>query len=527
AQDRIFSGESGLSLADIQNSIEEFNRQIEADQIEEVPNFLDRSIIGFERVERLNFERFITERRIRFFPVLPPPPSVARNSLLITDLDVIEDPSRTYNVCTGAGTPMGAWTFGKLMTEMVNTPLTGVSASDFVKAWITTWTSDLTVHGDRLLEGFREEEVLNRWLTASSARGLPTGELDLSIAPFRLLAIVNRIDLRENPGYSSKNAGEARFVFGMIGTDGCEAIDHVTILEYGINKRGCTAVKSWGQQWYDLKDFELGSSDYNTRLQAITDQFSLANAAPSKPNGSAINQVRTNVRTGTFPFWDFREFHLNKDNHLLQNEFVAMTPQSDFQGGSNRRFIANFINENVRDILNKDYEVPETYAGRAFLGARAGLDGSSESGVAGFTWDGDVAWTATSPATQPGMVSSHKARHFFAINTCSGCHGLETNTLNPFHMVNFAPFGVQPSLAGFLTGVGGQLEDLVSGPTSQIHCAPDPVGRPVAGIDPCGDTPEIERGFNELNRRAQDLNTLVNTPCFPAFLRFRPLRMVH
>jgi hypothetical protein len=47
-----------------------------------------------------------------------------QNSLFITHLDVVEDPSRTYNPIanggSGSGTPNGIWTFGRFMTNMAN-----------------------------------------------------------------------------------------------------------------------------------------------------------------------------------------------------------------------------------------------------------------------------------------------------------------------------------------------------------------------------------------------------------------------
>lgn len=524
AQDGIFSALAPFSLEELRTSIEEFNRQIQENQIERIERFEGRELILPEEAQIIEFDRFFEGRRIPLFPILPPNPALSRNSLIMTDLSIIEDPSRTYNVCTKVGTPMGAWTFGKLMTEMANTPVTGVSPSDFVKSWMNTMNSEQTVNGDPIEPGMFEAEVLERWLADSEAKGLPPGELDLSIAPFRLLAIVNRIDLRENSGYAAGNAGEARFVFGMINTESCRALDHVTILEYGINKKGCNQIKDWARQWYKLKNYTIGSSSYNTRLQAITDQFTLANTEPSKPNGSAINQVRTNELVALAPAWDLREFKLNPSNHLLENTFVAMTPRGRYLAGSRARAIAEFVNTHQGDILRQDYEVPELFKGERFLGSRIGTEGVFEDGI---IWDGDVSWTPSSPRTQVGMISNHQARHIFGLNTCKGCHSNETNTLGPFHMITFEDYGVQPKLVGFLTGVGGEPSDLISTPSSNIHCAPDPAGRPVAGFDPCLDTPETERGFNELMRRAQDLNDLVNTPCLINFLRFRPLNMVH
>ena len=51
--------------------------------------------------------------------------------------------------------------------------------------------------------------VVQPWLAASQAEGLPTNTLDLAIAPFRLLAIANRVDLRGNSTYGPTSTNSA------------------------------------------------------------------------------------------------------------------------------------------------------------------------------------------------------------------------------------------------------------------------------------------------------------------------------
>ncbi len=52
--------------------------------------------------------------------------------LLISDPAVVKDPSRTFDVCTGAGNPNGVWTFKHLVTEMANEAKIGVTPEEFV-----------------------------------------------------------------------------------------------------------------------------------------------------------------------------------------------------------------------------------------------------------------------------------------------------------------------------------------------------------------------------------------------------------
>ena len=61
-----------------------------------------------------------------------------------------------------------------------------------------------------------QSELLDPWIAAS---GGPGGPLDLSIAPFSLLAIVNRLDLRDQVAYGGAAGGELRFVFMFVPPD--------------------------------------------------------------------------------------------------------------------------------------------------------------------------------------------------------------------------------------------------------------------------------------------------------------------
>jgi hypothetical protein len=85
----------------------------------------------------------------------------------------------------------------------------------------------------------------------------------------------------------------------------------------------------------------------------------------------------------------------------------------------------------------------------------------------------------------------------FSLQTCNGCHARETNT--GFTHVNPAAFGASTAgLSGFLTGIS----------------VPDP------------SDPSPTRNFNDLQRRAADLDALLNSPCI-SIIKLPRLRMVH
>jgi hypothetical protein len=419
----------------------------------------------------------------------------AKKSLVITHIKVVENPQRTFNPCTNAGTPMGAWTFGRLMTDMANQPLTGIQPSNFVRQWLNKWMADQTTANG--WTAAKRQQIHNLVIAPwEAASGGSTQPLNLSIAPFRLLAIVNRVDLRKgNISYGGGTAGEGRFVFGVIDMRKTGSIDPYTgkpkpacaetqftvIIEYGIPRQGCLAVKDWGQQWYDLKDYGLGSWLYNIKLQAITDQFTKANAAPGKPNGSALNQLRTNEiairNVAPDNFWQLREFRLPKGNGLL---FEANAKQTPHESLRNTDLTANYINNNAASINNDTYVVPDFLPGMIpFLTNASDVPGLPLATPTATPTPTPVFWSDGPTVT----IGNRHVRHFFSLNTCSACHHGETFT--SFTHIKPAPFGTPAGLSGFMTGINV--------------------------VDPADGTPT--RNFNEFKRRRIDLDALVHTKC--------------
>ncbi|MFL6621926.1 MAG: choice-of-anchor X domain-containing protein [Sulfurifustis sp.] len=396
--------------------------------------------------------------------------------LMIRHPSVVEDPTRTFDPCTGAGTPMGPWTFGYLMTQMANQSATGLDPAVFTRRWLQRWEFDQVVNDflvPRRLD--IQNDIINPWPK------LADGRLDLARAPFRLLAIVNRVDLRENLLYGGGSAGELRFVFGALNLSQCNSpLQFTVIFEYGVKQPSCSALVAYAQQWHNLGSLVIGSAAYNAALQAITDPVVVAGADPSKPNGSALNQLRTNEIAIAPPGgqWELREFKIDPlvSGHLSEVT-VKQTPSTSL---NNQAVIRDFINDNEAAILAGTYVVPLDYPGMTpFLG------GSSITPF-GVFWNG------------PAVINNLEARHLFSLGTCNGCHAGETNTA--FTHVKPRPAGVPSALSDFLTGLNQ--------PT------PNPVPPPASHV------------FGDLDRRAQDLDALVNSSClFQVFQR--PLLMSH
>lgn len=133
-------------------------------------------------------------------------------TLMVTNTAVVEDPARTFNPCTSKGNPTGVWTFGHLMRQMAS-PNPGSIANDlqvsnFVRKFLNTWMSNQTVNGELLPSRTAIQNLISDWESKSAVAA--GGVLKMQFAPFKLIAIVNRLDLRGNSGYGMSNAGVVR-----------------------------------------------------------------------------------------------------------------------------------------------------------------------------------------------------------------------------------------------------------------------------------------------------------------------------
>jgi hypothetical protein len=329
----------------------------------------------------------------------------------------------------------------------------------FVKQWLLKWDANQTINA--LTVARRQtirSVVIDPWKTRDGQAGATDAAWNpnLANAPFRLLAIVNRLDLNRGDGANVvENAGEGRFVFGVTDNGGAP-LPFTVIFEYEQIATDRAALRGWAQQWHALGTMAFGPA-YNTALQVITDRFSGANKAPAKPNGSPLNQIRTNEIALASP-WELREFRIAGGQ--LEEVPTAQSPANAFQGTAR---LAKFINDNEADILDRNFTVPLQFEGAPF---RAG----SSQVPFGFFW-------------QAPAVANNEARHVLSFTTCNGCHHRETNTTTFLHVAPRAA-NAEASLSGFLTGI----------------TVPDPVN---AGTS---------RPFNDLNDRAENLKQLAGEP---------------
>jgi len=362
--------------------------------------------------------------------------------LMIRHLPIVEDPIRTNWTGSLSNAKDGAWHFGRLITNMAGRH----DPSAFALALLQKWQTDQTVNGQVVAARPDIQSVIDAWPKTTD------GKLDMTKPPLRLLAIVNRLDLRN---LRQGNAGEGRFVFGVLDADG-NGRSFTVIMEYKLLARSRSELALWAHSWHLLGQLDENSETYRRQLQRITDRFAGKNVARGRPNGSALSQLRTNEIAIGSP-WELREFKISATTGLLEEVHVALTRADSLNGTTALR---DFINENEATILTQTHTVPLSFQGAPFAA------GASENNFLDF-------------ATADG-INNNEARHLFSLNNCDGCHGGETGTI--FLHINPRAPGEVAQLSAFLTGTV--------------------VNDPVSGE---------ERTLNDLGRRNEDFANLLCT----------------
>jgi hypothetical protein len=333
--------------------------------------------------------------------------------------------------------------------------------------------------------------------------GATPGTLDVNHLPFRLLAIVNRMDLAGANQYgipANPRKSETRFVFGLVdqSSPGCTVPGSISaarrmtvIFEYGDPVSTCSDLQTRAKAWIALSSITLGTPGFNPALQALTDAVTTAGAGTAfgKPNGSALDQLRTNEIALMAP-WQLREFGLSLPFSSLQSATIKQTPDPAsfrFTTSPLTTVTAQFWQANVNAILCESHVVPDTFMAMPFLGAH------TEYGTGQF-WDAVTTIPGMmGPPGTPGQPTCWKSnvssvtfpttagevRHKFSLNTCDDCHSGETNTT----FTHIDPVSSPSLLSGFLTGAA---------PANPVN---DPGGEPV------------QRSFNDLQRRGQALES--------------------
>ncbi len=401
-------------------------------------------------------------------------PVVMEKELVITDPSVIAAPvETTFDPSQPSGTTkFGAWSFGRLVHNMLPQGQrdSAAAASKLVLDWLATWESpqapNPAVSPARARASIRLQ-ITNPWKAASGCANpdSPASDascvLDFTKAPFRLMAIVYRPDLRIVAGDDRSSGGEGRFVFQVIGptlgvaqaTSTIDVMDaavkpqkFTVIFEYSLPVFDDAQIINWAHRWHELGAKPFGTA-FNAHLHGLTRDFSGPDQDLRRPNGNALDQLRTNevslqgARFATTGFvggrqiWELREFHLTSAGlvpHTMNLEpardFDVSKPQFVSPEGTRAGELSAYLNANAAAVLASKHALADG------MSANASLVGSTPYGA----WGKLV--NPNPPAVPAQGVANNlegvaiDVRDSFALNTCAGCHRHETDTRHFMHI---------------------------------------------------------------------------------------------
>lgn len=317
---------------------------------------------------------------------VPPTAIIPERELLVTDAAIV-DSARARNDRDGA-----PWSFRWLMEQLA--PEGG--ASEMVLAWLDSWNGRRDAVASSIVCPWLKLTPSNACddsCTQCNARAL-----DLSRAPFKLLAIVNRLDLAELPRGCDETAAEARFVFVATSIGTAAPLPFNVILEYKVLGTRAGDARAW---------HALGArqgEELATDLATLTRSFS--------SRGATLGQLRTSENLAgesAGSAWELREFAL-RDGALVPS-FVKNTPRDDLDGTPQ---LAAHINAKMMQIQSGDNAVEPSDATMFATMKRA-----------------DFKWSAPD-APEFGL-------RLFGLSTCNGCHAGERGDTS---VLPFAHIGV-------------------------------------------------------------------------------------
>ncbi len=335
----------------------------------------------------------------------------AYKELAIVDDDILDDP-RAKNANNGV------WSFRHAVENM--TPQ-GTDPGDFVLSWLTHWIDIKTFNNFPLnrepREALMNQKVICPWLKRTPANACDAAcgtcaarKLDLAQAPFRLIAITNRMDLRDE--VEGEPSGEGRLVFATASNGAGDApvadpkLDNLPmtlIFEYRLPDS--RSLVDWAKTWHALSGFATTDEPYRAALEQVTNAFTKRGANPAGMNGSAISQVRTNESAANW-IWQQREFALDRSGQLRLRG-LRNTPPEEL---NNNHALSDWVNANRNGILSSRFEMPAPL----------------QSGASNLQVD---------PSTWRLPDVDEPLRKAFAKNTCNGCHISETQSVDfAFHV---------------------------------------------------------------------------------------------
>jgi hypothetical protein len=316
------------------------------------------------------------------------------------------------------------WSFRQRLEALV--PGSADGASALVGAWLDQWSTLTSVPESTdpaaALVSIQPRPAAGDtfvcpWLRTSPQTGCDSSctscnnrRVDLSRAPFRLLAIVNRADLAAGNGAASavacgSSGGEMRFIYGAADPQTNGVLPFTVVFEYGITLQSGETLRDWAAVWHALAALPVSSPNFNAQLDAVLAQ-GLVRATLRRV---LTNEVAFGLADGD-P-WEMRQFVPQlTDAGTMRLVEVAMngTPRLTLAGSTE---LGQWIDANSATVLAGQNALPVTM-----------LAASAPIPSADFAWQTSATDAATATA--------------FNQNTCNGCHGGRTDPTDvPFQHV--------------------------------------------------------------------------------------------
>jgi hypothetical protein len=359
--------------------------------------------------------------------------------LLVINRSVLSD-LRAKNDVDGA-----PWSFRTRLEELAGT---AAEAPALAEAWLSEWKTRTSVGVDGAPVTPRpsvDEVILQPWRQNGSpattyASGTP---LPLALAPFRLVAIANRLDLRESEAGCQGAAGELRFVYTAVDVTTHLAVPFSVIVE--IPYPASHTPREWAARWHDVASHPFGA-EYNDALAALTAEIT-SNAVRSTVR-ARTNEVALGLKLG-LP-WELREFGLDTTHgpaRLLQVPLMA-TPRIDLQRSPS---LDAWAADNASKVLAGTFTLPGGFQA-----------GAAPMATSLFRWES---------TTLPEAL-----RHALSLGTCNGCHGGE----RPGDLLKFQHVAPGDTTAGYYTTTSGETQ--VSRFLNDPFGADDELGRRAKGM---------------------------------------------
>lgn len=269
-------------------------------------------------------------------------------------------------------------------------------------------------------------------------------------APFRLIAIVNRLDLASDACDGA--AGELRYIYGALDADGQTPLDVTVILEVPYPTTRPAA--DWARAWRDLAELPPGGA--YTRALATLGREIMSDSDP----------LRARIRTNEIAFadadsdaWEMREFRPQiVDGALtLVQAPLEFTPRADADPAE----LAAYVLQHADEIESSGASLPDPLRAGA-----ATIDSA------------DFSWSV--------LGVSERLRRNFSLQTCNGCHGGDTVALPFRHVGPGASLDEPARLSRFLYDPDAPADELrrrldVVDALSSTECVPP---------DPSDDSPD-------------------------------------